>query len=94
MTEPMLEELCQKKCKPCEGGVTPLSKAEAAKQIRVLPGWKLDEEGKQISIRYVMKNFMAAVNLINEIAGVAEGEDHHPEEGCRPGGKDRLLDPG
>jgi len=32
-----------------------------------------------ISREYVMKNFLAAVDLIGKIAQIAETEDHHPD---------------
>jgi len=69
----------EKKCKPCERGVHPMSLDEAQKAIIDLEGWKLESNGKQISKSYVMKNFIAAVEFINRIAEVAELEDHHPD---------------
>src|SRR5262245_38402732 len=72
-------ELVHKKCKPCEGGVEPTPPDEAKKQIEKLPGWKLSADGKMIRKQWVVKDFMTAINFFNEIARIAEAEDHHPD---------------
>ena len=72
-------ELIQKKCQPCEG----IGKALTAEQARAfLPkvdGWQMADDAKSISRQYVMKNFLAAIKLIDQIAGIAEAENHHPD---------------
>ena len=40
-------KLADKKCKPCEGGVEPLSESEARKLLEQLPQWEL-AGGKRI----------------------------------------------
>jgi len=72
-------ELAKKKCKPCEGGVEPVAPGEAKKQIEKLPGWKLSADSKKIRKEWVVKEFMTAINFFNEIARIAEAEDHHPD---------------
>jgi 4a-hydroxytetrahydrobiopterin dehydratase len=42
-----------------------------------LDGWGLDE-GKLLKT-YELKDFKAALALINQVGGIAEGLDHHPE---------------
>jgi 4a-hydroxytetrahydrobiopterin dehydratase len=71
--------LTQKKCRPCEGIGNPLSKEQAQEQLNNTSGWQIDESGKGIFRDFTMKNFMAAVNVINKIAEIAESEDHHPD---------------
>ena len=73
------EDFSKKRCKPCEGGVVPLSAAPAKEYIKSLDGWVLAEDGASISRNYVMKDFMSAVEFIRRIAAVAESEDHHPD---------------
>ena len=73
------KELSQRKCKPCEGGVAPLSEKEVKNYLRFLPGWEPEPAGGTIRKLFVMKHFMAAVQFIEKIADVAEGEDHHPD---------------
>ncbi len=71
--------LGQKKCKPCEGIEKALSVTEAKKYLGGLSQWQMDQNGKMISRNFVMKNFMAAVDLINHAAQIAESENHHPD---------------
>jgi 4a-hydroxytetrahydrobiopterin dehydratase len=44
-----------------------------------MPAWQISADGKTISREYVTKNFVAAVDLIDLIAEVAEYEGHHPD---------------
>ena len=71
--------LTQKKCQPCEGIGSPLSTVQAAEQLKNIAGWELNANGKGIAREFVTKNFMVAVNFIQQVAEIAEGEDHHPD---------------
>ena len=71
--------LTQKRCQPCEGIGKALSPEEASAYLESVDRWQMDGTGKMIFREYVMKNFMAAVRLINKIAEVAEAENHHPD---------------
>src|SRR2546425_524670 len=72
-------ELVGKKCKPCEGGVPPVSRAEADRLIAGLPDWKLVGDRKSLRREWRVKDFMTAIDFFNRIAKVAEAEDHHPD---------------
>lgn len=72
-------ELTQKKCKPCEGGVPPIEKAEAERLLAGLDGWKFANGGKAIRREWKTKDFLAAIAFFNKIAEVAEANDHHPD---------------
>ena len=69
----------EKKCVPCKGGVPTLTSEQVREYLKDLEGWKADDLAKSISVRYTMKHFMAAVDLIQKVAGLAESEDHHPD---------------
>jgi len=73
------QQLAAKKCLPCEGGVPPVSPAEAAAQLRDLPGWKLTADSQRIRKDWTVKNFLSAVRFFNEVADVAEEAGHHPD---------------
>ena len=73
------QNLAQKKCRPCEGMGKPLAPEQAREYLKELPDWRLHESGKSIYREFVTKNFLAAVRLINDIAKVAESENHHPD---------------
>ena len=72
-------ELVAKKCVPCEGGVAPYSRAEAEAQVKKLPGWSLTTDGQRIRKEWTVKNFMAGMRFFNEVARVAEEDNHHPD---------------
>jgi 4a-hydroxytetrahydrobiopterin dehydratase len=73
------EELVRKKCSPCEGGIPPVSAAEAENLLVHLEGWELSDDRKRIQRRWTAKNFTAAIDFFNKIAELAEQEGHHPD---------------
>lgn len=73
-----MSDLATKKCVPCEGGIDPLTKEEAARYLSLLEGWGM-QEGKQISKEYVFKDFPSALRFVNEAGSIAEAEGHHPD---------------
>lgn len=79
MTTLTAEQLTQKKCKPCEGGVAPSTADEARQQLQKLPGWQLTADGKRIRKEWTAKHFMAAIRFFNQVAELAEAEGHHPD---------------
>jgi 4a-hydroxytetrahydrobiopterin dehydratase len=72
-----MSDLAQKRCVPCEGGIPPLGKGEVEKLLAQLVGWSLD--AKWITKEFSFKNFVAAMQFVNRVADVAEGEGHHPD---------------
>jgi 4a-hydroxytetrahydrobiopterin dehydratase len=73
------EELANKRCVPCEGGVPPLSRREADVLAQSVLGWVIDADGRQISRSWTVKNFMAAIDFFTRVAALAEEEGHHPD---------------
>lgn len=70
-------ELHQKKCVPCEAGGTPMPSEDVRRRLSQIPGWLLD--GKKIRHEYAFKDFVQAMAFVNEVAGLAEAEGHHPD---------------
>ena len=73
------EELVQKKCAPCEGGVAALTGDQAEAQLRKLSGWRLVHAGQRIRKEWIVKNFMAGMDFFGQVARLAEEEGHHPD---------------
>jgi 4a-hydroxytetrahydrobiopterin dehydratase len=69
--------LKDKKCVPCEGGIPKLSAREAQKLLQELREWRL--EGERLRKLFKFKNFVKAIEFINQMAHVAEAEGHHPD---------------
>lgn len=41
--------------------------------------WALAKDGKSISRMFEFKDFIGAVNFVDMVADIAEGEGHHPD---------------
>ena len=74
-----MTKFTKQKCKPCEGGVRPLTLKQAKDHLKDLEGWRMGTKGKEIQKEYLLKNFVAAVEFIQKIARIAESEGHHPD---------------
>lgn len=76
----MSEDLADRRCKPCEGGVEPLEKDQVEELMQALhDDWKVGEDGKQISRRFTFKVYSRTLGFANAVAWIAISEDHHPE---------------
>ena len=73
------EQLTQKACAPCEGGVPPLAREEVQAFLQSVPGWTITPEGERIRREWTAKNFKAAIDFFNRVAALAEEEGHHPD---------------
>ena len=86
MTEDILEEidamseLTEKRCRPCEGGVAPLTRAQAQDLLEQLsPEWRLAEDARAIHREFKFKDFYRTMSFVNALAHLANIEDHHPD---------------
>jgi 4a-hydroxytetrahydrobiopterin dehydratase len=72
--------LASKKCVPCEGGVPPLTQAEAtALGVELHPDWKLAPDAKSLKRALKFKDFYRTMSFANAVAHIANIEDHHPD---------------
>jgi 4a-hydroxytetrahydrobiopterin dehydratase len=74
-----MENFTKQHCVPCEGGTTPLTKADAEETMKHVPGWVLSDDGKLIVRDFVLKDFKDAMVFANKVAALVEGEGHHPD---------------
>ncbi len=72
-----MNELARKKCKPCEGGVAPLSPAQIKPMLKGLDGWALEDGA--IAKTYRFRNYFETMAFVNAAAWVSHREDHHPD---------------
>ena len=73
-----MNELARKKCKPCEGGVAPLTGEQVRTLLKGLDGWALGADG-MIAKTYQFKNYFETMAFVNAAAWVSHREDHHPD---------------
>jgi len=71
--------LSQRRCKPCEGGVIPMTPEEANTYLEEIKEWELTADGKAISRRFRFRNFHETMAFINAMAEIANTQDHHPD---------------
>lgn len=71
--------LTQKTCVPCQGGIPPLTLAEAKGYLEQVPGWQLSDAGDRISRKFSFGDFEAALDFVNRVGALAEEEGHHPD---------------
>jgi 4a-hydroxytetrahydrobiopterin dehydratase len=72
--------LAGKRCKPCEGGVTPLNENQARKQMsQIDAAWMLAADGKTIMREFEFSSFHRTMAFVNAVAWIATVEGHHPE---------------
>jgi 4a-hydroxytetrahydrobiopterin dehydratase len=72
-------DLAHKKCVPCEGGIDPFTREQAAPYLAVVPGWELDGRSTSIHREYRFSDFKAALAFVNKVGAIAESEGHHPD---------------
>jgi len=73
------EKLIGQKCVPCEGGTPPLMSRQIRGYIKQLSdGWEVID-GKNLKNRVKFKNFRESMVFVNQVANIAEEEDHHPD---------------
>jgi 4a-hydroxytetrahydrobiopterin dehydratase len=73
------QELRQKKCQACEGGVPRLPDDRVQTLLKSVPEWKLSPDGKRIRREWRVRDFQAGLDFFNRVGQVAEAEDHHPD---------------
>ena len=74
-----MNELKNKNCKPCEGGVCPLDENHSLLQLAQIPGWELAEDNSSISRMLKFESFSATMAFINAMANMSEQQGHHPD---------------
>ena len=77
-----MNELRNKKCTPCEGGVIPFDISEIHKYQKKVDGWNIIKNDKNIFYlekNFNFKNFKNSQNFVNNVGKISEGEGHHPD---------------
>lgn len=72
-----MSDLAQKKCKPCEGGVAPLTANEVATLLKRLKGWVVSSN--VLTKTYEFRNYHETMAFVNATAWISHREDHHPD---------------
>jgi len=71
------DDIGDKACKPCAGGMTMLAGAACQDYLASLEGWAL--AGAAIEKTYRFKNHYEVMAFVNAVAWVSHRQNHHPE---------------
>jgi 4a-hydroxytetrahydrobiopterin dehydratase len=77
-----MNDLLNKKCVPCEGGVLPFDISEIHKYQKKIDSWDIFQNKNEIFFlnkKFVFKNFLDSQNFINKVGQISESEGHHPD---------------
>ncbi len=93
-----MSDLAKRKCKPCEGGVLPLSPERAGELLaRIDPAWMRVGDGNTIMREFEFPSFSRNIAFVNAVAWIATIEGHHPEmlvryRSCRVSWRTTAID--
>ncbi len=77
-----MNDLLNKKCVPCEGGVAKFDISEIQKYQKKVDGWSIIKNQKKIYFlekKFIFRNFLQSQSFINEVGKISEDEGHHPD---------------
>ena len=63
---------------PCEGGTLPLRKEKIEEYMKEVQGWDV-RDNRVIEKIFAFKSFREAIDFVNQVASIAEQEQHHPD---------------
>jgi 4a-hydroxytetrahydrobiopterin dehydratase len=74
----MTEQLADKKCVPCRGGVAPPKCKELEALHKNVPKWSVATE-HHITRAFTFPDFKQALDFVNRVGALAEEQGHHPD---------------
>ena len=76
-----MESLSESRCVPCRGGVPPLTDAETAALLPLVPSWRREvHDGiPRLAREFPFRDFRGALDFAVRVGELAEEEQHHPD---------------
>ena len=77
-----MNDLADKKCIPCEGGIPSFDLDEIHKYLKKVDGWDVknnEDKSYYLSKKFSFENFKKSQEFVNKICEIAELENHHPD---------------
>ena len=77
-----MNDLLNKKCAPCEGGVIPFDVSEIHKYQKKVDGWDVLKDKKKnffLNKKFNFQNFSESQKFVNKVGTISETEGHHPD---------------
>jgi 4a-hydroxytetrahydrobiopterin dehydratase len=75
------QNLADRHCVPCKGGTPALDRERIDALMGQLDGWSVRDASGHLELFKDLKfrNFVEAVDFVNQLTPVAEAEGHHPD---------------
>ena len=76
------EDLHNKNCIPCKGGIPPFEISEIHKYLKKVDGWdvkKKEDETYFLEKKFIFTNFLESQKFVNHAGDISEKEGHHPD---------------
>ena len=73
----MTNELAQKDCVPCKGGMPPLDKSKVEDLLGQLKAWTIEHD-YYLTRTFEFLDFAKALEFTNRVGAIAEQQGHHP----------------
>jgi 4a-hydroxytetrahydrobiopterin dehydratase len=73
-----LDDLAERSCIPCTGGVPRLTTDEIEPLLARLTGWE-SVRGHHLTKTFAWKNFKEALAFVDRVGAMAEEQWHHPD---------------
>jgi 4a-hydroxytetrahydrobiopterin dehydratase len=70
-------DLIKKHCVPCEAGTPKLDGVRIEEFLRQVDRWQAMDD--RLLKTFKFQNFVKAMEFLNRVAALAEGEQHHPD---------------
>src|SRR6266550_4658441 len=72
-------DLLDRHAQELPSGTPTLTPDAVQRYLQLVPGWELVDDGKTLRRKIGFEDFMGAVDFVNQLAGLAEEEQHHPD---------------
>ena len=72
-----MNDLLNKKCVPCEGGILPFDISEIHKYQKKVDGWNVKKNTNEIYFlekNFIFKNFINSQNFTNKVGEISEND--------------------
>ena len=73
-----MNELANRECVPCRGGVPPLKTDEIKKLLSQISGWESVND-HHLRKSYKFKDFAEALEFVDRVGSLSEQQGHHPD---------------
>ncbi|MDG2061406.1 MAG: 4a-hydroxytetrahydrobiopterin dehydratase [SAR86 cluster bacterium] len=75
-----MNDLVKQKCEACRVDAPRVTVEELSKFLKEIPQWQTVKEDSELRLKRIFKfnDYVSAVKFSNQVAELAELEDHHP----------------